>query len=190
MRALCTFITLISLLAGVAKPQNTPQVFEPFTYTADSIIRINNRVYDLRVPEQVALAMYDVISGPMGARDTFALRRLFWWEASLQYIYRGGKSAPRAIRWTADQYIPIVAKMGKQSEFYEKQIWAKTLEFRNQAVVWSAFEIRTKSQEGPAERTGINAFNLIFDKGRWHITHLQWDSNDPSDTTPIPPPAN
>jgi hypothetical protein len=190
MRVLGCLFLLFVALTGAAKAQNPNQIFEPFTYTADSIIRINNRVYDLRIPEQVTLAMYDVISGPMGARDTYALRRLFWWDASLQYIYRGGKSVPRTIRWTADQYIPIVAKMGKQSDFYEKQTWSKTLQFRQQAVVWSAFEIRTKSPDGPAERTGINTYNLIFDKGRWHITHIQWDSNDQGDTTPIPPPAN
>ena len=70
-----------------------------------------------------------------------------------------------------------------QSGFFEEPLGMTVTQFGNIAHVQSAYQFRF-SPGGKVEQRGVNYFTLVNSAGRWWITNLVWQDEDPQH--PIP----
>lgn len=133
------------------------------------------RADDVQSIDAIIAALYDVISGPAGARRDWGRdRHLFMPQARL---IRTGKKPDGSVRYqvmTVDEFAadadPIL-----QKGFYEIEIARITEMFGNIAHAFSTYESRHRPGEAPFSR-GINSIQLLNDGQRWWVTAMVWDA--------------
>jgi hypothetical protein len=139
--------------------------------------------YNLANLDEMVRATYELISGPVGLRDTAAIRQLFWPGARMTLIMHPDTGAPQARTLTVDYYLQIVARNSQQEAFYETPLAVEIRQFGGVAQVFSPYEIRNTPDAAPVRR-GTNAFQFVFHNGRWWNTDTLWDTETP--TNPLP----
>jgi hypothetical protein len=151
-------ITLFALAAPAARPADTDSV--------DHVVR----------------AVYEVISGPAGARDWARFRAIFAEGARLIPI-RVNQQGSTAGVMTPDEYAQRAGTNFEKSAFYESPVANRVEMFGNIAHVFSTYESRRAPGEKPFAR-GINSFQLVHLGGQWKVMTILWDSE--RDGNPIP----
>lgn len=166
MKALFVIILLsVALLAQ--NPQAQPSA--PFGEDGQSI-------------DSIIHAMYDVISGPAGARNWDRFHSLFLPQATLATVlHKDGKTLHKVM--TPDDYVRGGGAYFQQHAFYESEIARCTEQFGNIAHVFTTYTSRHEPKDQPFER-GINSVELLNDGTRWWILTISWDSERPDN--PIP----
>src|SRR5580692_261259 len=132
--------------------------------------------------ESVTHAVYDVISGPAGARDWARFRSLFADGGRLIAIRTtAGVSTPAVM--TPDEYAQHAGANFEKNAFYEAEVAHRVETFGNIAHVFSTYESRRAPGEKPFAR-GINSFQLVKTSAGWKIMTIFWDSE--RDGNPLP----
>lgn len=127
-------------------------------------------------------AVYDVISGPAGARDWARFHSLFADGARLIPI-RVTPAGSAAVVMTPDDYEKRAGANFSKSAFYESEVARRVETFGNIAHVFSTYESRRAPGEKPFAR-GINSFQLVKTGSDWKIMTILWDSE--RDDNPLP----
>jgi hypothetical protein len=138
---------------------------------------------DVKSIDAILRAIYDVISGPAGARDWNRFRSLFPPEGRLTSTAKGnGATGVRLL--TVDDYVGRAGKYFTTHAFYECAIVNRVQRYGDIAQVFSSYESRNAPGEKPFTR-GINSFQLFYDGTRWWVLSILWDDETPSN--PLPP---
>lgn len=140
---------------------------------------------DVSSPEALVAAVYDVISGPAGAkRDWDRFRSLFADGARLVPTgpRPGGDFGPNV--YDVEGYIRRSTPILEGQGFFEKEIARRAEAFGHIAHVFSTYEGRRHSGDAVPLVRGINSFQLVFDGARWWVVTIFWEAE--SDAVKIP----
>ena len=124
--------------------------------------------------ESVVRAVYDVISGPAGARDWARFHALFADGARLISI-RVTPDGPTTNVMTPDDYARRAAASMEKNGFFESEIARRVETFGSIAHVFSTYESRRAPSDKPFAR-GINSFQLVKDGRGWKVMTILWDA--------------
>jgi hypothetical protein len=147
-------------------------------------LRTNAEPGDVASIDAIVAALYDVISGPAGARDWARLRSLY---------LDGARLIPTGVRptgrdglevMTVEAYIDGARPFLATKAFYEVEIARRTERFGNIAHAFSTYEARREPEGEPFMR-GINSIQLLERDGRWWVVTVFWDNETAE--KPIPP---
>src|ERR1700731_865904 len=119
-------------------------------------------------------AVYDVISGPAGARDWARFRSLFTEGARLIPIRQTPQGSVPAVM-TPEDYEKRAGANFEKAAFYESEVAHRVETFGDIAHVFSTYESRRAPGEKPFAR-GINSFQLVKTGAGWKIMTILWDS--------------
>ncbi len=145
---------------------------------------------DVKSPEAILNAVYDVISGAKGQqRDWDRMRSLFIPDARLipavaASAANGGAAHSDVIMLTVDGYIERSGPRLTSDGFFEQSIHNEMQQFGNIVQVWSTYESRHDPKDAAPFARGINSFQLLKDGDRYWVVNIFWDSETP--TKPIP----
>ncbi|MGC1869389.1 MAG: hypothetical protein WA700_00405 [Acidobacteriaceae bacterium] len=145
---------------------------------------------DVKSPEAILNAVYDVISGGRGqARDWNRMRSLFIPGARLipaiTVAATGDKAAHTdAVLLTIDDYIARSSGRMTANGFFEHSIHNDVEQFGNIVQIWSTYESRHNADDAKPFARGINSFQLLNDGKRYWIVNIFWDAESPAH--PIP----
>lgn len=127
-------------------------------------------------------AVYDVISGPAGARDWARFKALFIDGGRLIPV-RNTPQGGAPMVWSPDDYAQRAGANFEKNAFYESEVARKLEVFGNIAHAFSTYESRHAPGEKPFAR-GINSFQLAKVGGAWKVVTILWDSE--REGNPIP----
>ena len=145
---------------------------------------------DVKSPEAILNAVYDVISGSKGqARDWNRMRSLFIPGARLIPAIAAAATADEpahtdAILLTIDDYIARSSGRMTANGFFEHSIHNEIEQFGNIVQIWSTYESRHNADDPKPFVRGINSFQLLNDGKRYWIVNIFWDAESPEH--PIP----
>lgn len=138
---------------------------------------------DSRSPESLARTLYEIVSGPAGARKDWArLARLFAPGALVTPTMHG--SGFLAAPQRPEQFAQLNDKLFGQRAFYERELARRVERYGHIAHVWSSFDARDGLDLPPRAR-GVNSFQAMDDGRRWCILSATWDIETPDH--PLPP---
>ncbi len=146
---------------------------------------------DVKSPEAILNAVYDVISGGKGeTRDWNRMRSLFIPGARLIPTITAAATADKpahtdAILLTIDDYIARSSTKMTANGFFEHSIHNEVEQFGNIVQIWSTYESRHNADDPKPFARGINSFQLLNDGKRYWIVNIFWDAESPEH--PIPP---
>jgi hypothetical protein len=133
--------------------------------------------------ESVVRAVYEVISGPAGARDWVRFRALFADGARLIPVRAAPQGGGAPAVWTADEYAQRAGASFEKNAFYESEVARRLETFGNMAQIFSTYESRHAPSEKPFAR-GINSFQLVKVGDAWKVMTILWDSERPGNPLP------
>jgi hypothetical protein len=139
---------------------------------------------DVESLDAIVAAVYDVISGPAGARDWNRFHSLFAPDARLIAVRApkdGGK--PSLVVMTPKGYEERAGKHFLEHGFFEHEIGRKMDSFGAMTHIYTSYESR-ETKDGKAIDRGINSMEFFFDGTRWWCVQIYWDSERPGN--PIP----
>jgi hypothetical protein len=139
---------------------------------------------DVQSLNAMVAAIYDVISGPPGARDWNRFHSLFAEDARLIAVRvpkDGGK--PTLAVMTPKDYEERAGKHFLEHGFFEHEIGRKTDSFGMMTHIYTTYESRETKDGKPIDR-GINSMEFFFDGERWWCVGIYWDAERPGN--PIP----
>jgi hypothetical protein len=139
---------------------------------------------DGRSPKAVVQALYEIVSGPAGAKkDWERMYRLFAPGAlvtATTHNPAGFLAAPQTPRQFAELNDRLLGHRG----FYEREIAHEVHAWGHIAHVYSSYETRDRP-DGPVRVRGVNSLQLLHDGTRWCVLSITWDAETPAH--PIPP---
>jgi len=129
---------------------------------------------DTKSVESAVTAALACISGDKGAaRDWERFRNLFLPTAQLNAVFHKNDSTWVSVN-SLDDFIVKAGTWYVDNGFHEYAIKNQIDIFGNIAHVFQSYGAKTED-DGEIGR-GINSYQLAFDKGRWWIVNLIWDS--------------
>lgn len=138
---------------------------------------------DSRSPHAVVQALYEIVSGPAGARkDWERMDRLFAPGAVVtptSHRAPGFQAAPQTPR----QFAALNDRLLGQRGFFEREVAHQVSQFGHIAHMYSSYETRERP-DGPVQRRGVNSLQLMHDGARWCVLSITWDAETPAH--PIP----
>jgi len=143
----------------------------------------STRDEDVASIDAIIRAVYDVISGPAGARDWERERTLFFPGARLIPTRPGPEGGATADAFDVEGYIASRTPFFAENAFYESEVSRRTFRFGNIAHVLSSYEARRAPGQKPFLR-GINSFQLFHDGRRWWVLSIAWDNERPGNPLP------
>ncbi len=152
--------------------------------TSAQVSAVHAKPEDVESIDAIIHALYDVLSGPAGARDWDRMRSLYHPKARLMPVGKrpiDEETGARAL--TVDDYIKGVEPFFAKNDFFESELSSRQERFGSIAHVFSTYESRHAKDEPPFQR-GINSIQLYFDGVRWWVMTVMWDSETPQQ--PIP----
>ena len=139
---------------------------------------------DVGTMDAIVASLYDVISGPPGARNWDRFRSLFVPGARL--IPTGarptGEVVSRVI--TVGDYAQRNGPFLEKNGFFEREVSRRLEKFGNIAHIFSTYESRHKADDAKPFARGINSIQLMNDGKRWWIVTVFWQAED--DKNPLP----
>ena len=121
--------------------------------------------------------MYDMISGPAGARDWSRQANCFLPKARQVRTFLDDGGNPAMLAMGLDEYRENVTPFFAANAFYEMETSRRIDLFGNIAHVWSAYEARTAPDDEVPERRGFNSIQLFrHPELGWRIIHMIWDN--------------
>lgn len=146
---------------------------------------------DVKSPDAILNAVYDVISGGKGqARDWNRMRSLFIPGARLIPTITVAATADKpahtdSVLLTIDDYIARSSGKMTASGFFEHSIHNEEQQFGNIVQVWSTYESRHNADDPKPFARGINSFQLLNDGKRYWIVDVFWDAESPDHPIPL-----
>ena len=152
------------------------------------VARSGARPPDVRSPQSIVTALYDVITGPAARpRDWDRFRSLFLDGAQLAWTQVDPASGQAYFfNLSVEDFIRRAGPGYTQGAgFWEREIGYHVDRFGTIAHVFTTYEMRLDGPKAEVVERGINAVQLIQHQDRWWITNLVFDVETP--TRPIPP---
>jgi hypothetical protein len=131
----------------------------------------------------VITALYDVISGPAGARDWERFSSLYKEQATMGAISETKDGTLRYVSMTPDEYRQRNDEYFKKNGFWEEEIARQVFQFGEITTVHTSYKIKS-AEDGKVTRRGVNTVQLVYDRDRWWITNITW--NNERDDNRIP----
>ena len=119
--------------------------------------------------------LYDVISGPAGERDWDRMRNLFNPDAIMGSLRLNKDKVLGYSSFTVEEYIEGSGSYFLKNGFFESEIKRSTQTYGELIHLFSAYESR-HTAAGAVFARGINSVQLVFEKQRWWIVSIQWNS--------------
>jgi len=170
----------IGVHAQTPTPTPTPQASP--TQTVAAVAPANPA--DVATMDAIVASLYDVISGPPGARNWDRFRSLFVPGARL--IPTGarptGEVGSRVL--TPDEYVQRSSPRLEKDGFFEREISRRLEKFGSIAHIFSTYESRHKADDVKPFARGINSIQLMNDGKRWWIVTVFWQAED--EKNPLP----
>ncbi|MEM1125868.1 MAG: hypothetical protein AAGI71_04395 [Bacteroidota bacterium] len=144
---------------------------------------------DVASPDAIIAAVYESISGPLGApRDWDRFRSLFIPEARLIPTAQPGDGGPmQAIVFSPEGYAEQATPYFEANGFYEVELHRTSEQYGPLLHAFSTYAsyatAETMAADQPFAR-GINSFQLLDDGTRWWIVSIYWHQETPA--APIP----
>lgn len=139
---------------------------------------------DVKSIDSIVAALYDVISGPPGAKhDWDRFRSLFLKDARLSAV-TSRRGMLRCPSFTPDDYVKLDGPIIEKGGFSEREIARHTDQFANMVNVFSTYESRIKADDKKPFARGINSIQLFNDGQRWWVVSIYWQ--DESKDNPLP----
>lgn len=141
---------------------------------------------DVKSPEAILNAVYNVISGPKEQqRDWDRMRSLFVPDARLIPVTSSPTTGHAdVVVLTIDGYIARSQARMATNGFFERSIHNEIEQFGDIVQVWSTYESRHNASDPTPFTRGINSFQLLKDGDRYWVVNIFWDAESP--TNPIP----
>ncbi|HEX7721545.1 MAG TPA: hypothetical protein VF397_05265 [Pyrinomonadaceae bacterium] len=173
-------ILLFALDTQAQTPTPTPQASPAQTVAA---VPPANPA-DVATMDAIVASLYDVISGPPGARNWDRFRSLFVPGARL--IPTGarptGEVGSRVM--TVEDYAQRSGPFLEKNGFFEREVSRRLEKFGNIAHIFSTYESRHKADDAKPFARGINSIQLMNDGKRWWIVTVFWQAED--EKNPLP----
>ena len=138
---------------------------------------------DVQSLDAVVAAIYDVISGPPGARDWSRFQSLFAKDARLIAVRVPKEGKPTLAVMTPKEYEDRAGKYFLEHGFFEHELSRKSDSFGAMTHIYTTYESRETKDGKPIDR-GINSMEFFFDGERWWCVEIYWDAERPGN--PIP----
>ena len=138
---------------------------------------------DVQSLDAMVAAIYDVISGPPGARDWNRFQSLFAKDARLIAVRAPKEGKPTLAVMTPKDYEDRAGKYFLEHGFFEHELSRKTDSFGAMTHIYTTYESRETKDGKPIDR-GINSMEFFFDGERWWCVQIYWDAERPGN--PIP----
>jgi len=138
---------------------------------------------DVQSLDAVVAAIYDVISGPPGARDWSRFQSLFAKDARLIAVRVPKEGKPTLAVMTPKDYEDRAGKYFLEHGFFEHELSRKSDSFGAMTHIYTTYESRETKDGKPIDR-GINSMEFFFDGERWWCVEIYWDAERPGN--PIP----
>ncbi len=171
------------LLAPAATRAQAPAIRPP---SVDTAPRPEAAPADVASVDAILGALYDVISGPAGAkRDWNRFRSLMAPNARLMPTRALPNGKADVVVWSADDYVNTAGARLEQTGFFEREIHRVTESYGNITHAFSTYESRRTADvsEKPFAR-GINSIQLLHDGSRWWVVSIFWDAERPGNELP------
>jgi hypothetical protein len=178
-----TYLSAVFLLTVAFRSAGAQNATPQASATPAATSTPTARPGDVDSIDHIVAAVYDVISGPAGARDWDRFRSLFHTDGRLVSSRRSDKGVVMARAMTPDDYAKRAGDYFAKEGFFESSPANRTEVFDHLAHVWSTYESRHAKGEKPFAR-GINSFQLIHDGTRWWILSIYWADEDASHPLP------
>lgn len=172
MRIASGVVMMLALVVGAAWAQE--QQATPAAPAA--------KAEDVKDPQAIVAALYNVISGPAGQkRDWDRFRSLYAPGAHLTILGKGkdGKVASRVI--TPEEYIERSEPLMMKGGWFEREIASRSERFGNMVNVWTTYA-GGEDPKKPDVR-GINSITLMCAERCW-ITSVTWEAESPENPLP------
>jgi hypothetical protein len=138
---------------------------------------------DVQSLDAIIAAIYDVISGPPGARDWNRFQSLFTKDARLIAVRAPKDGKPSLAVMTPKDYEDRAGKHFLEHGFFEHELSRKTDSYGAMTHIYTTYESR-ETKDGKAIDRGINSMEFFFDGERWWCVQIYWDAERPGN--PIP----
>ncbi|MBX2928341.1 MAG: histidine phosphatase family protein [Saprospiraceae bacterium] len=129
--------------------------------------------------DQIVQTLYDVISGPAGARDWDQFNSLFYPDAFMGAVRTDTAGATALRKMSPAEYIRLNGEMFLKNAFYERELHRRVMQYGNMAQVYSAYELELHTASGVLKRRGLNSIQLLFENNRWWVMSLVWEEEKP-----------
>ncbi len=136
---------------------------------------------DVKTIDALIKASYEVVSGEKGAKRQWE-RDNYIHHSKAVYSYFSRQKG-KQVTLTLPEFHKETDEMVFDTDFYENEVNREVRIFGNIAHVWSTYETRLE-KDGKVERRGINSFQLIYEKNRWHIISLIFCGENESNIIP------
>ena len=133
--------------------------------------------------DNVISNLYQVISGPAGARDWDLFKSLFHEKATMGAVRITSDNQRNFIFFDVEGYMKRNTAFFEKNGFYEEEIGRKTNVFGGVAQVYTAYQFRLNDNTKVSQR-GINCIQLVYDSERWYITNIVWESESEKNKIP------
>jgi hypothetical protein len=173
----------VAVLVPTTLPAQAPTLRAP---SVDTVPRPAANPADVASVDAILKTLYDVISGPAGARrDWNRFRSIMAPNARLMPTRVMPNGSATVSVWSADDYVNAAGAGLERSGFFEREIHRTTESYGNILHVFSTYESRRTADlaEKPFAR-GINSIQLLKDGARWWVVSIFWDAERPDN--PIP----
>ncbi len=138
---------------------------------------------DVQSLDAMVAAIYEVISGPPGARDWNRFNSLFAKDARLIAVRAPKEGKPVLVAMTPAGYAERAGSYFLEHGFFEHELSRKTDSFGAMTHIYTTYESR-ETKDGKAIDRGINSMEFFYDGERWWCVEIYWDSERPGN--PIP----
>ena len=140
---------------------------------------------DVESVDAIIAALYDVISGPAGAkRDWDRMRSLFIPEGRLVPTFKNQQGQVGYRWWSVNDYINTAGSNLEKNGFFEIEISRKQETYGTIVHLFSTYESRRNEDDPEPFARGINSIQLMNDGSRWWIVSVFWLGE--TDDNPIP----
>jgi hypothetical protein len=130
---------------------------------------------DVQSLDAIVAAIYDVISGPPGARDWNRFNSLFAADARLIAVRAPKEGKPTLVVMTPKDYADKAGSYFLEHGFFEHELSRKTDSFGAMTHIYTTYESREIKDGKPIDR-GINSMEFFNDGQRWWCVEIYWDA--------------
>ena len=138
---------------------------------------------DVQSLDAIVAAIYDVISGPPGARDWNRFNSLFATDARLIAVRAPKEGKPTLVVMTPKDYADKAGSYFLEHGFFEHELSRKTDSFGAMTHIYTTYESRETKDGKPIDR-GINSMEFFNDGQRWWCVEIYWDAERPGNAIP------
>jgi len=147
-------------------------------------MRLSNDV-DFDAPEGPTLRLYELISGPAEQERPWGeIAELYWPGARLRLEVEREDGSVRSCDWSVDEFARDAAEHYRRAGFWENEIFRRVGHYGNIAHIFSTYESRVGTPNGPPTARGVSSVQVLRRNGQWKIAGIVFHIEQPH--LPIP----